>query len=60
MSVEKPKKKPIIKEGLRNESNVEGSAVTFEVEVDAEPPASYKWFINNSLIEESKVSLTVM
>lgn len=57
MSPEKPKKKPTVKEGLQDQTIVEESTVTFEAEIEGEPKPTYKWYLNETQLEESEVNI---
>ncbi|VDD94061.1 unnamed protein product, partial [Enterobius vermicularis] len=54
LSPEKPKKKPTVKEGLQDQTIVEESTVTFEAEIEGEPKPTYKWYLNETQLEESE------
>lgn len=55
LPAEKRKKAPEFIQPLSDKTETEGNIAVFEVTVDAEPAAQFKWTINNQELVESNV-----
>ncbi|KAI1702784.1 immunoglobulin domain-containing protein [Ditylenchus destructor] len=58
LPLEKPKKPPVFTQPLHDKTEVEGNTAVFEVTVEAEPKASFKWTLNGQeLVESNRVKI---
>ncbi|CAJ0570275.1 unnamed protein product, partial [Mesorhabditis spiculigera] len=54
LPVEKPKKAPVFRQGLVDETVVEGASVVFEVAVDGEPKPTLAFTLNGKALQEGQ------
>lgn len=57
LPTERRKQAPIFRQPLTDKTETEGNTAVFEVTVDAEPAAQFKWTLNGQELCESDVSL---